>query len=673
MKKTLLVSLTAFALAVSSAGAQGYTSNRAPLVGSGFMELPLGAVKADGWLHQQLVLQKDGLTGHLDEYYPSVVGARNAWLGGDGDAWERGPYWIDGLLPLAYILDDKDLKDKAQVWVEAILGSQTEDGYFGPSVDRGPEPGLQRNNSHDWWPKMVALKIIKQYYMATGDERVIPFMDKYFRYQLAHLPDTPLDNWTFWGAQRGGDNLEIVYWLYNITGEKYLLDLGEIIHRQSTPWTDIFLDGSMLYTQNSMHCVNLGQGFKEPVVYWQQSGQQKQLDAVRNAERIIRKTIGLPTGLWAGDELLNYGDPVRGSELCTAVEMMFSLEEIIRITGDPHWADWLERVAYNALPTQADDNYMSRQYFQQTNQIECSRNTDRNFSTPHDDTDQVFGILNGYPCCTTNMHQGWPKFTQNLWLATEDSGLGAFVYAPSRVTAKVAGGIEVTVTEDTFYPFDENVSFSFDFTDRKVKSAFFPMKFRIPEWCEGACLAVNGVTVDAPCCAGRLVTLRRTWSEGDVVTLVLPMKIECGRWYDNSAVIERGPLVYALKMNETWTKKEIEDSRKVRYGDWYYEVTSDSPWNFCLTGSTVSKKGLEEKCKLVRNDVDRSLYPWTLENAPLSIKLPARPLLDWKAYRGSTGHVQYYTQQGGNLGAEQTIELIPYGCTTLRITEFPVR
>lgn len=658
-------------MAASALDAQGYVSNRAPLTESRFIELPIGAVKAEGWLRQQLVLQKDGLTGHLDELYPNVVGSRNAWLGGDGDAWERGPYWIDGLLPLAYLLDDQGLKDKAQVWVEAILGSQQEDGYFGPATDRGPEPGLQRNNSHDWWPKMVALKIVKQYYMATGDERVIPFLDRYFRYQLAHLPETPLDHWTFWGAQRGGDNLEIVYWLYNITGEKYLLELGELIHRQSTPWTDMFLDGSTLYTQNSIHCVNLGQGFKEPVVYWQQSGEQEQLDAVRNAGKVIRKTIGLPTGLWAGDELINFGDPTRGSELCTAVEMMFSLEEMLRITGDLHWAEWLERIAYNALPTQADDRYETRQYFQQTNQIECSRNTSRNFSTPHSDTDQVFGLLNGYPCCTTNMHQGWPKFTQNLWYATDDAGLAALVYAPSRVTALVAGGIEACVTEETFYPFDENIRFTVSFPDRKVKSAYFPIRFRIPAWCVGAELKVNGERVGDPCGAGDLVTVRRTWAKGDVVTLDLPMSVECSRWFDSSAVIERGPLVYALRMNETWTRKQTAASEKVRYGDWYYEVTSDSPWNFCLSGKTL--KAVAENCTVIRNDVDASLYPWTLENAPLSIRIPARPMLDWKAYRGSVGQVQYFTQQGGDLGAEQTIELIPYGCTTLRIAEFPVR
>ena len=87
---------------------------RAPLYPKQFISLPLGAIRAEGWLKEQLIRQKNGLTGHLDEIYESVMGSRNGWLGGDGDQWERGPYWIDGLLPLAYILDDDELKQKAQ-------------------------------------------------------------------------------------------------------------------------------------------------------------------------------------------------------------------------------------------------------------------------------------------------------------------------------------------------------------------------------------------------------------------------------------------------------------------------------------------------------------------------------------------------------------------------------
>ena len=660
-------------LSLAQAAAQDYISNRAPLLESRYMELPLGAIKPEGWLKLQMLSQVTGLTGHLDEVYPNVVGARNAWLGGDGDAWERGPYWIDGLLPLAYILDDDDLKAKAQVWVEAILGSQKEDGYFGPDTDRDPEPGLQRNNSHDWWPKMVALKILKQYYMATRDSRVIPFLDRYFRYQLKMLPQYHLDNWTFWGAQRGGDNLEVVLWLYNLTGEKYLLELGELIHSQSTRWSEYFLDGEILRTPNILHCVNLGQGFKEPVIYYQQKKDPMLLEAMRRGEKVIHDYLGLPTGLWAGDELINYADPSRGSELCTAVEMMFSLEEMLRITGDPHWADYLERVAYNALPTQVTDDFTARQYFQQVNQIECTRNTMRNFSTPHDDTDQVFGILNGYPCCTCNMHQGWPKFTQNLWYATDDGGLAALVFAPSNVEAVVADGVKVNVKEETFYPFDEEVRLTVSFPDRKVKGAFFPVKFRIPSWCSEPVVKVNGSPVDLTMVAGEIVSLRRNWTKGDVVTIELPMKVSCGEWYDRAAVIERGPLVYALKMQENWTRKEFKPEERVRYGEWYYEVTSPSKWNYCLSRRDVSTGDPDGVFKVERTGADRNLYPWNVANAPLVIRCRAREMLDWTAYRGSAGQIPYFTQQGSNLGGEETIELIPYGCTTLRIAEFPVR
>lgn len=671
--KRLFLSFIAVIAALTSLSAGDYIRNRAPLTESRYMELPIGAIKADGWLKLQLEAQRSGLTGNLDEVYPNVVGKRNAWLGGDGDAWERGPYWIDGLLPLAYLLDDDALKAKAQVWVEAILNSQTEDGYFGPSIDRDPEPGLQRNNSHDWWPKMVALKIIKQYYMATEDPRVIPFLDKYFRYQLKHLPETPLGNWTFWGEQRGGDNLEVVYWLYNLTGEKYLLELGELIHAQTTPWTEYFYDGKILRTQNNLHCVNLGQGFKEPVIYYQQSHDARQLEAMKRGVETIRTTIGLPTGLWAGDELLNYGDPNRGSELCTAVEMMFSLEEILKVTGGVEWADYLERVAYNALPTQATDDYTARQYFQQTNQINISRGTFRDFSTPHEDTDQVFGVLNGYPCCTTNMHQGWPKLTQNLWYATDDNGLAALVYAPSTVTAKVADNVEVTVKEETFYPFNENIKFTLSFADKKVKGAYFPMKFRVPAWCKEAVIKVNGTQVTDDCSGGQVVAVRRTWSKGDVVTVEFPMEIECSRWFDSSAVIERGPLVYALKLNENWTKKTIDPSERVRFGEWYYEVKTTDKWNYCFIEKNLSAKAIKENFTLVKNDVDETAYPWNLQNAPLTIKAPAKELLYWYESRGSAAQVPFFTQHGNDLGPDATIELIPYGCTTLRITEFPVR
>lgn len=652
----VLCGLAALLLAVP---VQAQVYNRAPLTESSYAELPLGAIRPAGWLREQLQRQADGLTGHLDEVYPQVMGPSNAWLGGDGDAWERGPYWIDGLLPLAYILQDKALMEKANRWVEAILASQKEDGYFGPAVDHPFVYGLQRGQTHDWWPKMVALKILKQYYMATADERVLNCLQRYFAYQSAQLDATPLDHWTDWGRWRGADNLEVVYWLYNLTGNPELLQLGERIHSQTTDWTALFQDGGIFSRQGSVHCVNLGQGFKAPAVWWQYSHEQRDLEALDKAVETIRHTVGIPTGLWAGDEKLHFGHPTRGSELCTAVEMMFSLEEILRITGDIRWADYLERVAFNALPTQVNDDYTGKQYYQQVNQVTATKSW-RSFSTPHDDTDVLFGTLNGYPCCLSNMHQGWPKFTQNLWYATPDGGLAALVYAPCEVVAQ-AGGVEVRLMEETAYPFREAVRFTVDFTGRKIKQASFPLRFRVPAWCANAAVRVNGEEVSAPIEKG-IVCQERTWHRGDVIELYFPMEVRTEEWYDRAWSIVRGPLVYALRMEEKWTWKPFYGADRC-YGDGAWEVTSTTPWNYCLMRDSFHVDACEVEERPIAD------YPWTAEHAPLVLRVPARTLPHWT----DIDSVAYWTEDGNDTGASLMLPLIPYGCTTLRIAAFPTR
>ena len=658
--RTELIS-AAVALLLSAVPVHAQVFNREPLQPSQYALLPLGSVKAQGWLLGQLQLQADGLTGHLDEVYPEVMGESNAWLGGDGDAWERGPYWIDGLLPLAWILGDEALMLKARTWVEAILASSREDGFLGPAEDHSYVYGLQRGKAHDWWPRMVAVKILQQYYEATADPRVLECLSKYFRYQLNTLGQKPLDHWSDWGAWRGADNLEVVYWLYDITGAPWLLELGSLIHSQTKDWTQMFSSGDIFMNQNSVHCVNLAQGFKAPSVWWQYSGDSRDLEAPSLAEKSIRHTTGLPTGLWAGDEMLHWGDPLRGSELCTAVEMMYSLEGMLRITGNVHWADCLERVAYNALPAQVGADFRSKQYFQQANQVECRLGTG-NFSTPHEGTDVMFGTLNGYPCCLSNMHQGWPKFTRNLWYATPDGGLAALVYAPCTVSARVAdGAVEAIITESTDYPFEESIRFSVSYSSRKVQQASFPLVFRIPGWCTRPSVSVNGAPVSVEP-SGGVVRLERCWKRGDSVTLSLPMEIGTEEWYDSSWSVVRGPLVYALRMDERWTWKEFEGYWRF-YGKGAWEVTSDSPWNYCLMRDGFSADSCSVRVSSVKD------YPWTAKAAPVVLTVPARTLPGWTSPAGTP----YFSQSGFDIGEPARVELVPYGCTKLRISCFPTR
>lgn len=657
--------------AISASTREGeYVNNRYPLLRKPYMELPIGAIKPRGWLKETMERQRKGMTSKLDELYPEVMGKRNGWLGGDGDQWERGPYWIDGLLPLAYIMDDTQLKNKVQPWVEWALQSQRADGFFGPATNYPYELGLQRDNSEDWWPRMVVLKFLKQYYSATNDQRVLTFMTRYFRYQLQTLPEKPLGHWTFWAEYRACDNLQIVYWLYNLTGDSFLLELGKLLHLQSYDYVDMFLNRDDLSRINTIHCVNLAQGIKEPVIYYQQEPDEKYIRAVKKAFADIRKFHGQPQGMYGGDEALHGNNPTQGSELCSAVELMFSLEEMSQITGDIQFLDHLERVAFNALPTQIADDFMSRQYFQQPNQVMVTRAL-RNFDINHGETDLVYGVLAGYPCCTSNFHQGWPKFTQNLWYATVDNGLAALTYSPSEVVAHVAGGIKVKITEETFYPMDETVGFRLSILDKRQQSVHFPFHLRIPGWCKEAVVRINGEAYKNYS-GGTIAVIDRVWKTGDFVELSLPMSIELESWYENSVSVKRGPLVYALRIEEEWKKKKFEQGGI--YGETYYEVYPKSKWNYGLIDT--KKTDPNETFRVIVDTVKmKSEYPWTLDNAPIQIEAKAKKIPSWRLYNEMAGPLPYSWMiygPGTSDVPEETITLIPYGCSTLRISEFPV-
>lgn len=663
----LLATLACFAAVPQIGHGQNYTLAKAPLRQSPYIQLPLGAITPQGWLREMLIKQKEGATGNLDKLYPLVMGKRNGWLGGDGDQWERGPYWIDGLLPLAYILKDKQLIAKVKPWIEWTIKSQQPDGYFGPSKDYPNEPGIQRDNSRDWWPKMVMLKVLQQYYTATGDKRVITLLTNYFKYQLKELPKEPLNHWTFWGQWRGGDNLMVVYWLYNMTGDKFLLDLGDLIHKQTFDFTGAFLKGEMLTRMGSAHGVNLAEGMKEPLIYYQQHPEQQYLDAMQKGLHDLTKYNGMAHGLFGADESLHGNNPTQGSELCTAVEMMFTLENSLAITGGVDYADRLEKIAFNALPAQTSEDYMTRQYFQQANQVMLTRAA-HNFNVNHAGTDVCYGLLSGYPCCTSNMHQGWPKFVQNLWYATPDNGLAALIYSASDVNANVANGVPVTFKEETNYPFDENIRFTLSL-NKKIKTVSFPFHLRIPAWCKNATVKINGTALQqSP--GNQIVKINREWKNGDVVELQLPMHIFKNTWYENSVSVERGPLVYALKIGQD-IKLVKNDRDPIAYGSEYYEVRPTTPWNYGLIDTRASQL---EKAFTLQQKGQVAAYPWNLNNAPLQLTVKARRIPNWTLYNDMTGPMPYSViyNEGTPKEKDEEITLVPYGCTKLRISEFPV-
>lgn len=637
-----------------------------------YSEIPLGQITPTNWLRQQCDILKNGSTGHLDEFHKKIQ-IDNGWLGGKGDDWEETPYWLDGALPLAYITKDTSLIQKVNKYVQWTLNTQRPSGFFGPYSKYETETGKPveiGSQGADWWPRMVMLKVLQQYYQASNDPKVIPFMQKYFAYQLKNLKENPLEKWTEWAKARGGDNLMIVYWLYNITKDPNLITLGELIYSQSFPWTDMLgkRDWAIAAAYNQTgekwmerHAVNVGMGLKMPAIQYQVKNDPYYLNSLRTGFKDLMTLHGLPHGMFSGDEDIHGNDPVQGTELCATVEAMYSLEQIISITGETHYMDALERMTFNALPAQTTEDFYHRQYFGIANQVEVKRGV-YNFSLPFSrKMNNVYGPFAGYTCCTANMHQGWPKYISHLWYATTDGGVAALVYGPNKLETKLADGTNLSIDEQTQYPFEDQIKFIV----QPSKSSEFPIEFRIPIWCKEAIIHVNGKEIKREK-GGQIVRIKRKWNKNDQVDLFFPNEITTKNWAKNSRSIEKGALIYALKIKEE-VKKELHPQE----GE-YLEIMPRSDWNFGLLKSTITNPISNTSFHTVPFPKD---FKWNSMSSPFEITTLGKKIPDWKTQDG-VAHQPITTRTGvyeGTVNKEsETIHLIPFGFTRLRVVAFPV-
>ena len=615
-------------------------SQKPALSSAAFETLPLGDIKPKGWLFKQLRLQADGQTGHLEELW-SDVGEDSAWLGGTGEDWERGPYYLDGLVPLAYLLEDENLLAKQQRWIEAILASQRDNGNFGPTTNE------------DWWPRMVALKALSQYADATGDERITTFMTRYFRYQFKELPDKPLFEW---GQVRGGESLLSIYWLFNHTAEAWLLDLAELVVSQTADWgeylTEHLISGPATEFNHLTHCVNVAMGLKLPALRYLLKRDPKHLNILREALKNLDEHHGLVHGIFSGDEWLAGTEPHHGVETCEVMEYMFSLEHILRIYGHGEFGDRLERVAYNALPACCSADMKAHQYHHQANQVLVSVAT-RDWTMSSDNAN-TFGLEPHFGCCTANMHQGWPKLVRSMWMKTPDEGLAALVYGPCEVQTQLAEQT-VRLEVETNYPFEETVSVKVNLDS----SAAFPLELRIPEWCEAPSLTLNAEELAVDVNERNFVRVERTWQQGDRLTLHLPMSLETIPRANGAVGLALGPLVMAVSVPEIWER--IPDTPG--FGDW--EVRPRNSWNFALD---IDPSQPELTCEIIRSPIGE--LPWAHKTAPIQLISKGSRIKSWGLELASAAPPPPSPVQS-SLPIDP-ITLVPFGCARLRVAEFPL-
>ncbi len=603
-------------------------------------ELPLGAIRPGGWARDQLELQARNITGRLEQVWPDV-GADSGWLGGTGEDWERGPYYLDGLVALAWTLDDPHLIALAKPWIEWMLASQRDDGFFGPATNG------------DWWPRMVAVKAIEQYADATDDPRVQPFLARWFAYQAANLVESPLASW---GRARGADNVLGVWWLYERTGDEQLLPLIDLLLEQTTDWDDYL--GSRLITgparafSHLTHGPNVAMGLKTGAAATLRDTDPATVAARRAAtERsfaALDRWHGQAHGTFSGDEWLGGRDATAGVETCQVVELLYTLERLSEIFGGGDYGDRIEELAFSLLPASSDPELRGHQYHQQANQVRVSVGH-RPWTHSSDDAN-IFGLEPHFGCCTANLHQGWPKLVRSSWVVDGDDALRVVTYLPCTVDARL-DDVPVRLVVDTHYPFEETVRVRLE-SDAAATGA---IRMRIPAWATDWRLSVAGAPVDAAPVDG-YVTVDRTWRPGDEIELTLPMRPRVERREGQSASVRLGPLAMVLRIPENW----IEVQGAPGIGEW--EVHPRTSWNFAL--ADVAGAADWEIRRRPPGPV-----PFRLEDAPVEVATVGAHVHGWGLDGDQAGPVP--SSPVKDVGPILGIRLVPYGSARLRVTEFP--
>jgi hypothetical protein len=648
--------------------------------------LPIPDVAVKGWLLNQLNAQKDGLTGNV-RFLFSDLSDNSAWLGGNGECWERGPYYLDGLLPLAYLTQDETLKKEASKWIESIFASQRADGNFGPK------------KNGDWWPRMVVTKMLPTYYELTGDERVIKFLSAYYGFMLKNLDDRPLYNWA---NSRGIEEFVGIDFLFSKTGDKKLVELAEKIYRQTIDYIKVFSDfpykkpsssyikslafnakkaafyaGDFLRNTFSTkektigkekinarnahpfnvfyhltHGVNLAMALKYPALCGALFSDPKMTEKSKAGYLELMKYHGTAAGLFTGDEHLSGAVPTQGIELCTVAEAMYSAEVLYELSGDAFWADLLELLAYNTFPATFTPDMCAHQYVQQVNQISATT-AKRKWYDSYNKAN-IFGLKPNYACCLSNMHQGFPKFAQHLAFYDGDAIILLAPLAMS-VDTKVAGARAAFEVESD-YPFSDKAKI-------KISEGNFVLKIRLAKNVSKLKIGgkeFSGVEYAEIKCAA-----------GDQIDLKYEFKLNAQINPDGSASLYLGSLLLAQKIKSRVQFKREGD----RFSD--REFFPQSDWNYALLlnergGGLTVGEGAKEKDKNIKIDflgADKSL-PYASEQ--ISVKVPAVKI-DWKQKNNQADAVPDLSKADARaLSQKQTyIELVPYGAATLRIAQFP--
>ena len=598
-------------------------------------------IRPEGWLRRQLEIQAQGLSGHLHEVWPDV--RDSAWIGGACEGWERVPYWLDGLIPLAHLLEDEALIQTADRYVQSIIARQQADGWICPCRE-------EERAGYDAWAVLLIGKVLALHVEFTQDEKAGRALYRAMKnlYDLLQSGKIRLFDW---GKFRWYEGFIPLLHLYARNPEDWMIALARLLREQGADYeafTQLWKRPMNKWTFET-HIVNICMMLKYEAVCCELLG-ESYTGKAESLLAVLEAHNGTAAGTLTGDECLSGLGNQQGTELCAVVEMMYAYEWLYAVTGDGKWADRLEKAAFNALPATFTDDMWAHQYDQMVNQVACIAFPGKSFFRTNNSEAHLFGLEPHYGCCTANFSQGWPKLALSALQRTQRGAVIAHLL-PVSVSTRL-GGQPVTIRVESDYPFRMRAGI----TVTAQQAASFELAIRVPAWAKD--VRLNGKKAAV---RNGHIRLSRLWQGETALELTMQAEPRMVRRPGDLRAVEYGALVFSLPIAAQYRMKEYTDNgvaRRFPYCD--YELIPQSDWNFGFAERTLS---VTEK---PIGDI-----PFSSKEPPLEIRCTMAQI-PWNWAGGYDSVPEATPASRKAISPKREMVLIPYGCAKLRMTEMPL-
>ncbi len=636
-----------------------------PAVAPAFLPLPPGAVEPAGWLRDWAQSARDGITGHLDEWHPTFA---DGWKGipiqapgakPDGTGWplEQSAYWLDGAIRLGFVLHDDALIRKIRARLDPVVEGVNKAG-FGTTFIYWKQ-GYKPDGFESWAHSQMGRALVALY-QGSGDPRVLDALVKVYADYPSRMGNIDLGG----GLVSGLCNLDPMLETYSYSGDPRILDRALLAISQ--PEVSREIHGWLAGRIAPGHMDIFYENIRLPAVVYPWSGDPNDLNATLAAFKWLDENHMLPYGVASGEEFASGIGAFRKTETCDVTSMLLATSWVYRVQGSRTWGDRMERAFFNAGAAPAARDFKTMCYYQSPNRIQSAAQPCEQPNSPGPEGNRFHPL--GCPtvlCCVGNINRIIPNFIIHMWMATNDNGLAATLYGPCTVTARVGAGITVRIATETDYPFGETIRM----TIAPQSPVEFPLYLRVPGWCEGARITLNGAPIAATPDGRGFARIARVWGNADKVSIVLPMRARVVRGYETEfpsanreyfgfeppqlfehrrlpyASVVYGPLLFSLPI------PEVDSNTPVKGARWQFAIDTDA---------RRKDSGIE----VVRHPMPLH-WDWPAD-APIVLEAPAQAF-DWRPTDAQA------LPDGPVAGAApEAIRLVPYGCTKFRISMFPV-